>query len=97
MNNNNRKILNKQIYKLKRIKSENKLKILYDLLEEIEFLKLEEEEKYDNLKGGLKESDNGITMEQNLELFNQATDNIEAIRDYINSLDNAIENVQEAL
>lgn len=97
MNNYNRDILNQQIYKLERIKFENKLEELYGLLEEVELLKYEEEERYDNLKGGLKEGDIGLTMEENLELFTQATDIIDEIKDYIDKVENAIENIKEVL
>lgn len=97
MNNKNRKILHSQIEYLRRLERDLDIEELKTIFDKIEDLKDIEEESFENLKEGLKESEVGMEINENIEIFTESIEIIENLRENIDYLLESIELIREAI
>ncbi|SDP36003.1 hypothetical protein [Clostridium gasigenes] len=97
MNNGNRQKLRCQIYYLENLGRDIDIIELDNILDEIERVKEEEENCFENLKDGLKEFETGIEIQDNIDVFIEMFEMVEKLREYSVNLNEAIEYIRESI
>lgn len=97
MNNRNRQKLRCQIYYLEELGRDIDIIELDNILDEIEGIKEEEENCFENLKDGLKEFETGIEIQDNIEVFTEVLEIVEKLRENSVNLNESIEYIIESI
>ena len=72
--------------KARRKRLENVVEVLTAQMEELEYIKDEEQEAFDNLPEGIQCSEKGETMEENIDDLDSVISDLENVIDSINDL-----------